>query len=286
MDQISLRILMKNPVSKLLAVASVALLSIGTISAPAGATSVGDGLSMQVTVSDTGSGADRLITWTVTVTDSQGRTFVSGTPVAGQIRFGTSSARACETTPVSFELTTTNSGKCSSYFNSGSVTPTLSGSTMTVTYNSRDHVGGNFSTGLTGYLEALASSNPVAANVAYLTFGGQSGEYSLYSTTTISAGGAAATPENDPGVSFAGFLVSSASGRNFTAETPGTLRFTGKRLHQVRSATIGGIAVSITGGTSTALVIDFDALPKGKHDVVLTEKSGAKTTLRGFVTVN
>ena len=277
---------MKTALPKLLAVASTALLSMGVISAPAGATSVGDGLSMQVTVADTGSGSDRLITWTVTVTDSQGRTFVSGTPAAGQIGFGSSSARACETAPLSFELESLNSGKCSSYFNSGGVTPTISGSTMTVVYNSRDHVGGNFSTGLTGYLGALGSNKPVAANVAYLTFGGQVGDYSLYSTTSISANSTTAAPENDPGVSFAGFLISGASGRVVDAETEGTLRFTGKRLNQVASATIGGIAVTVTSATRSALELDFDSLPEGKHDVVLTSKSGAKTTLRGFVTVN
>jgi hypothetical protein len=96
----------------------------------------------------------------------------------------------------------------------------------------------------------------------------------------------AVTPETDPGVSFAGPLIASASGRSVDEDTAGTLIFTGKRLHQVTGATIGGIAVTVTSAARSALVIDFDALPAGKHDVVLTTKAGAKTTLRGFMIVN
>jgi hypothetical protein len=91
--------------------------------------------------------------------------------------------------------------------------------------------------------------------------------------------------DSDPGVSFAGPLITGASGRTADEDTAGTVRFTGKRLHQVTGATIGGIAVTVTSATRSALVLDFDALPAGKHDVVLTTKAGAKTTLRGFVTV-
>jgi hypothetical protein len=93
------------------------------------------------------------------------------------------------------------------------------------------------------------------------------------------------TTDMDPGVSFAGPLITSATGRTADEDTAGTLRFNGKRLHQVTGATIGGIAVTVTSATRSALVLDFDALPAGKHDVVLTTKAGAKTTLRGFVTV-
>ena len=55
-------------------------------SLPANATSQGDGLSMTVTKSETGTGGSRVITWEVTITDAQGRTFITtGTPNTSQI---------------------------------------------------------------------------------------------------------------------------------------------------------------------------------------------------------
>lgn len=87
-------------------------------------------------------------------------------------------------------------------------------------------------------------------------------------------------------VSYEGPLLASATGRNAVAETAGTLSFKGKRLNLVTGATIGGIAVTVTSVSKSALELTFDSLPAGKHDVVLTSKSGAKLTLRGFVTVN
>ena len=268
-----------------LAATAAALMTVSTFALPANADlTLGNGLGMTVDITEVGTGSSRTITWTVTVTDSQGRTFVSGTPAAGQIGFGSSSARACETAPLSFELESLNSGKCSSYFNSGGVTPTISGSTMTVVYNSRDHVGGNFSTGLTGYLGALGSNKPVAATVAYLRFPGVGERYSLYSTGGPATAGVKS--DMDPGVSFAGFLIGGATGRVVAEDTAGTLRLTGKRLHLVHSATIGGIEVTVSSATRSAVELDFDALPAGKHDVVLKTKAGSATTLRGFVTVN
>lgn len=87
-------------------------------------------------------------------------------------------------------------------------------------------------------------------------------------------------------VSYEGPLLASATGRNAVAETAGTLSFKGKRLNLVTGATIGGIAVTVASASKSALELTFESLPAGKHDVVLTSKSGAKLTLRGFVTVN
>ena len=283
---------MRNPLSKALAVASVALLSIGTISTPAGATSVGDGLSRTLTITESGSGADRVLTYTLVATDTQGRTFVSGSnPAAGQIGFDSSSVRSCRIQPRTLDpdaFDGTTAG-CVTSFNSlgnrvTNMSQTFGVGTMTVTYS----ISASDSSYL-GLLSALSSTRPVPAVSLYLKFHGDSSWYALYGDSDPSVGSAAApstTPENDPGVSFAGFLISGASGRVVDAETAGTLRFTGKRLNQVASATIGGIAVTVTSATRSALELDFDSLPEGKHDVVLTSKSGAKTTLRGFVTVN
>jgi hypothetical protein len=167
---------------------------------------------------------------------------------------------------------------------SSTVTKTFGVGTMTITYTIS-------ASGQTyqSYLNALASTRPFAAVSLYIRFHGDSTLYALYGDSDPSVGGASPAVKSDdmdPGVSFAGPLIASATGRTVDEETAGTLTFTGKRLHQVTGATIGGIDVTVTSATRSALELDFDSLPEGKHDVVLTTKAGAKTTLRGFVTVN
>lgn len=270
-----------------LAATAVALLAVSTIALPASATvdlTLGNGLGMTVDITEVGSGSNRTITWTVNVSDSQGRTFVSGTPAAGQISFNTSSTRLCTSNPPPFERTSDDAGGCQSMFSTafGNQVGTTSynGSSFTVVISTS--VG---SANVTNY-DDTKLTRPFAATVAYLRFPGEATGYSLYSTGNPASASSPAASDFDPGVAFAGFLVAGATGRNVTEDTPGTLRFTGKRLHLVHSATIGGIEVTVTSASRSAVQLDFDALPAGKHNVVLKTKAGSATTLRGFVTVN
>lgn len=277
--------------SKVTAASAAALLSLGAISAPAAATSVGDGLSRTLTITESGSGESRTLTYSLTATDTQGRTFVQGeSPSAGQIGFSSSSVRACRTQPRTLDPDGQGGATagCSTFFNNGfsdttNVTTTFGAGTMTITYTIPGR-GGQFDS----YMNALSTTRPFAAVSLYIKFHGDTTLYALYGDSDPSVGSASAPAKSDdmdPGVSFAGPLVASAIGRTVDEDTAGTLTFTGKRLHQVTAVTIGGIAVTVTSATRSALVIDFDALPAGRHDVVLTTKAGAKTTLRGFVTV-
>lgn len=270
-----------------MAATAAALMTVTTFALPASATAdltLGNGLGMTVDITEVGSGSSRTMTWTVTVSDSQGRTFVSGAPAAGEIQFVGSSTRLCTTNPPAFERTNDHTSGCNSMFSTllGDQlgTTTFNGSTFTAV----------ISTSVASTTQDVANydttrlTKTFAATVAYLRFNGTNDQYSLYSTA-----GAASRPvssDMDPGVAFSGFLIGGATGRTVTEDTAGTLRLTGKRLHLVHSATIGGIEVTVTSATRSAVELDFDALPAGKHDVVLKTKAGSATTLRGFVTVN
>lgn len=278
---------MRKLVKASLAATAAALLTVSTFSLPASATadlSLGNGLGMTVDIAEVGSGSSRTITWTVTVSDSQGRTFVSSAPTAGQIQFVGSSTRLCTTNPPGFEVTSQHTSGCNSMFstllNDQLGTTTFNGSTFTAVISTSVE---STSTDVDNY-DTTKLTRTFAATVAYLRFHGVSDQYSLYST----GGPASSVAKSDmnPGVAFSGFLIGGASGRTVAEDTAGTLRLTGKRLHLVHSATIGGIDVTVTSATRSAVELDFDALPAGKHDVVLKTKAGSVTTLRGFVTVN
>lgn len=268
-----------------LAATAAALMTVSTFALPANADlTPGNGLGMTVDITEVGTGSSRTITWTVTVTDSQGRTFVSAAPSAGQIQFVGSSTRLCTSNPPGFEITSQHTAGCNSMFSTllgdqlGTIT--FNGSTMTAV----------ISTSVASTQQDVANydttklTRTFAATVAYLRFHGISDQYSLYSTGGPATAGVKS--DMDPGVSFAGFLIGGASGRVVAEDTAGTLRLTGKRLHLVHSATIGGIEVTVSSATRSAVELDFDALPAGKHDVVLKTKAGSATTLRGFVTVD
>lgn len=268
-----------------LAATAAALMTVSTFALPANADlTPGNGLGMTVDITEVGTGSSRTITWTVTVTDSQGRTFVSAAPSAGQIQFVGSSTRLCTSNPPGFEITSQHTSGCNSMFSTllGDQLGTIAfnGSTMTAV----------ISTSVASTQQDVANydttklTRTFAATVAYLRFHGISDQYSLYSTGGPATAGVKS--DMDPGVSFAGFLIGGASGRVVAEDTAGTLRLTGKRLHLVHSATIGGIEVTVSSATRSAVELDFDALPAGKHDVVLKTKAGSATTLRGFVTVN
>lgn len=292
------------------ACASVSALLLGAsgITLPASASEAqAAGLQMSVVQTATGSGPTREITWTVQITDSQGRDFITtGTPTSNQILIQRSSSRACVSIPVAFSANNLNSGSCNSYFTKElrQIPSRVSTSSGQITYDIRSS--DDAFTTVAGYDEVLASTRPYGAVVAYLSFSTDASpglNWNLYASTgawvpsavagisTVAGVGgsspaSAASSDMDPGVSFAGFLIGGASGRVVAEDTAGTLRLTGKRLHLVHSATIGGIEVTVSSATRSAVELDFDALPAGKHDVVLKTKAGSATTLRGFVTVN
>ena len=269
---------MKKLVSKVAALSSAALMAIALAPAlPASASLASFESRVNVTASTLQVSASSA-TFTVTVTDTDGKLIGPSVSIlSGELKVVRVVNLVCPT-PLSSSKVGHNSG-CGDFpvFQSGA--PTISGDSrqMTLTYVE------NSPSWFTRH--SLAASQPVYFGVVIAD---SSGDFvrvvDLGSSKTEASG--APSPETDPGVSFAGFLISGASGRVVDAEIAGTLRFTGKRMNQVSSATIGGIAVTVTSATRSALELGFDSLPEGKHDVVLTSKSGAKTTLRGFVTVN
>ena len=235
-------------------------------------------LSVVFTKSETGTGQSRTVQYSATVTDTLGllipRANSSTAPIGQEVMQLGLAIGQCSSMPPQRRVGH-DSPECTSFiWNSGVVyTSGLSTLTATRTMTGQD---------LITFEANLASMPLVVPSVAFENAAGEKMRI-FDSTVQVSA---APTPTSEAGVSFAGFLISGATGRTVDVETAGTLRFTGKRLNQVASATIGGIAVTVTSATRSALELDFDSLPEGKHDVVLTSKSGAKTTLRGFVIVN
>lgn len=268
---------MKNKLSKTLSSLTVALLAVGTLSSPAMASlpAFADRLDVTSGTFEVGPSTAEM---SITISDSDGKIFGPSANIsAGELRTALPFFATCTTVPTSERLPMNGSG-CSTYLIFSGISPTVTGGGASVTL---------------GYTEASPSWRSLLTAGTRIYFGvevqdssGQKIRVILLSSANSSSAPEQVSPETDPGVSFAGFLISGASGRVVAAETAGTLRFAGKRLNQVTGATIGGIAVTVTSATRSALVLDFDSLPEGKHDVVLTSKSGAKTTLRGFVTVN
>lgn len=288
----------------LASVGAVLLSTSGITLAANGSEAQAAGLQMSVVQTVVGSGSTREITWTVQITDTQGRDFITtGTPTSNQILIQRSSSRACESIPVAFSVNSLNSGSCNSYFtrllNSDPARVSTSSGRISYDLKSSD---ANGSITVASYDSALASTRPYGAVVAYLAFSTDANpglNWNLYGSTgawTPSAvagistvagvgGSAPATSDMDPGVSFAGPLVMGANGRSQVAETAGVLRVTGKRLQLVTGATIGGIAVTVSSASRSAVELSFTSLPAGVHDVVLITKGGGVTTIRGLVTV-
>lgn len=87
-----------------------------------------------------------------------------------------------------------------------------------------------------------------------------------------------------PVVQFAGPLLSRIE-RSIVDGT-GSVTVYGKRLFTVTSATVGGIEVTLTKASKTdkSMVVSFEDLPSGSHDLVLHTTNG-KITLRSAVVI-
>lgn len=288
----------------LASVGAVLLTTSGITLAANGSEAQAAGLQMRVVQTTVGSGSTREITWTVEITDTQGRDFITtGTPTSNQVLIERSSSRTCVSIPVAFSVNSLNSGTCYSSFTRLLISDPARVSTSSgrITYDlktSSDSSGAS----VADYDSVLSSTRPYGSVVAYLSFSTDASpglNWNLYGSTgawTPSAvagistvagvgGSSPASGDMDPGVSFEGFLVAKATGRNVIEGTPGVVLLNGKRLHLAHSATIGGIEVTVTPRGRSSVQISFDSLPAGRHDLVLKTKAGSATTLRGFVTV-
>lgn len=200
---------MKKLLSALVVPSLLAVGLTSLTSGPASASSKGDGLTMEVTKAESGTGGSRVITWTVTITDAQNRTFItSGTPTSTEILIERSSSRACQGAPTNFSSNHLNSGTCQSYFSRelrlAPSRQTLGTGTITYDLKSTD----TLSYSLADYETALASTRPFGAVVAYLKFNDNTGAtcsgnlcWNLYGSTTtnwIPGQGATSTTQVAP----------------------------------------------------------------------------------------
>lgn len=281
----------KKIVSVALSSLLVALGGLVGFSAPASAASPGDGLSMEVTKTESGTGGSRVITWTVTITDAQNRTFITtGSPSATQILISRSSSRACTSAPTNFSSNHLNSGDCTSYF-SRALTDvsrhTIGSSTITFDLKSTDVLGYT----LADYETALASTKPFGAVVAYLKFNDNTGAtcqagpdlcWNLYGSTTdnwVPGEGAVAVASETlmpsakiPSVSqfSAGYLLVSA-GSNAV--------ITGSRLNCTSSVSVNDKTTSfafqaLSDGQGQLTIAMPSNLAPGRHKLTMDSCGG------------
>lgn len=87
-----------------------------------------------------------------------------------------------------------------------------------------------------------------------------------------------------PVVQFAGPLLSRIE--RLIVDGTGSVTVYGKRLFTATSATVGGIEVTLTKASKTdkSMVVSFEDLPSGSHDLVLHTTNG-KITLRSAVVI-
>lgn len=280
--------------------ASILVSYIVGLSSPANASSQGDGLSMTVTKTETGTGGSRVITWEVTITDSQGRTFITtGTPNASQILISRSSSRACVTAPTNFSSNHLNSGTCTSYFtrllHSDASRRTISGSTITFDLKTTDDA---LST-LAAYDTALASNRPYGAVVAYLKFSDNTGAtcagdlcWNLYGSSTnnwIPGQGATDTPASttvpSPKIPSINQIASGS-----LLVTPGTNAvLTGSRLNCTTYVKVNDVATSFTysalsDGSGQLVIAMPSSLKTGKHALTM-DSCGGEVTYLNILTV-
>lgn len=115
-----------------------------------------------------------------------------------------------------------------------------------------------------------------------------SNKYAFYSinqdTGDADNQGSGEDSAEQPVVQFAGPLLSRIE-RSIVDGT-GSVTVYGKRLFTVTSATVGGIEVTLTKASKTdkSMVVSFEDLPSGSHDLVLHTTNG-KITLRSAVVI-
>jgi hypothetical protein len=295
---------MKKALSAIVTILTAGLLTTSLTTIPAaGSEAEAAGLQISVVQTEVGSGSSRTITWTVTITDTQNRTFItSGTPTSTQILIERSSSRACVSAPVAFSANSLNSGSCDSYFTRllGSDLSRISTSSGTVTYDlkSTDASAGTLDT----YDSVLASTRTFGAVVAYLKFhtdssscSGFSGNnlcWNLYGSTgawtpTAVAGISVVAGQGGPAgsgttataapIKYSGPEFTSLSLRPVLSGTVTTLE--GRKLDQISSITVDGKTAKISDASDKSLKLELPAgLNPGAHDLVVTTANHGKLT--------
>ena len=291
---------MKNALRIFVSVVTAMLLAMTVTAMPAsGDETQAAGLQISVVQTEVGTGGSRTITWAVTITDTQNRTFITtGTPVAGQILIERSSSRACVSAPVAFSANSLNSGSCNSFFtrllNSDPARISTSSGTITYDLTSNDAAVGT----LANYDAALASTRTFGAVVAYLRFhtdtpsGGSNLRWNLYGSTgawtpspvagiSVVAGqggpaGVTATSNAAP-IRYSGPEFSELFQKPALAGSSATLE--GRKLDQISSVTIGGKAAVLSNATDKSVNIGLPAgLTPGVYDLVVTTANHGKLT--------
>ena len=295
---------MKKVFRALLAVLTTSLLATSVPAIPAaGDETQAAGLQISVVQTEAGSGPSRTITWTVTITDTQNRTFItSGLPTSSQILIERSSSRACQSRPVAFSANSLDSGTCNSFFSRllNSDPARISSSSGTVTYNLTSAEGVN-SSSLASYEAALASTQTYGAVVAYLRFSTDTGSgsnlrWNLYGSTgawtptavagiaTVAGQGGPAGSPVTPGapIKYSGPEFASLSLKPVLSGTATTLE--GRKLDQISSITIDGKPAKISDATDKSLKLELPAgLKPGAHDMfVVTDGHGKLTHMNAF----
>jgi hypothetical protein len=100
-----------------------------------------------------------------------------------------------------------------------------------------------------------------------------------------SSSGDSSGDEVPPPVYFGGPLVMGSTLPHFTQGEEGTVTLTGKRMNKITSATINGVAVTVTADRRSATITVPATLAAGTYDLVLQTTNGRLTVMR-FIKVS
>ena len=102
---------------------------------------------------------------------------------------------------------------------------------------------------------------------------------------SISGSSSSNSDEVPPPVYFGGPLVMGSTLPHFTQGEEGTVTLAGKRMNKITSATINGVAVTVTADRRSATINVPANLASGTYDLVLQTTNGRLTVMR-FIKVS
>lgn len=185
--------------------------------------------------------------------------------------------------PVAAQLTTTNYANIATVFQQSiciqlSSTDSVNSPVYTSDLNTA------FAPGLGSRFSAISTQRPhilYVENNNSVAVWAASVNFAPDSASAAAASSEASEPEP---VQFGGPLISGFSRPVIAAGTEGAFALTGKRLHSIRSAMIGGVAAEVRAGRNSAQISIPSELAPGVYNLVLETTNGRITVLR-FVTV-
>ena len=109
---------------------------------------------------------------------------------------------------------------------------------------------------------------------------------SINSSTYVTFSSASSSEDEVPPPVYGGPLVMGSTLPHFTQGEEGTLTLTGRRMNKINSATINGVAVTVTADRTSATITVPATLAAGTYDLVLQTTNGRLTVNSALTITN